>query len=207
MRVPKKNYPLQHDIDYREGQADTTWVPLGGASGIGLAAAEILAEKGASVHVLDLNLPEQDVPGVRFHKCNVARWEELRDAFDVVGPVDYAFANAGVSEEADYFADQLDGDGKLVEPAYRVLDINVRAVYNFVKLAWSSMRKRENRPAGSIVITISSTAYAPEQSLPVYSSGKLAVSLTLLCLLRSNVLSGHAPASKHVEANTLEEEC
>lgn len=127
------------------------------------------------MHVLDLNLPEHDVPGVAFYQCNIARWEELRDAFDAVGPVDYAFANAGVSEEADYFADQLDSEGKLVEPAYRVLDINVRAVYNFVKLAWSSMRKREG---GSIVITTSASGYAPEQSLPVYSSGKLAVSLS-----------------------------
>ena len=135
-----------------------------------------MAERGASVHVLDLNLPSKDVPGVQFYKCNVAHWEELRDVFDTVGPVDYAFANAGVSEEVDYFADELDSHGKLVEPTYRVLDINVRAVYNFVKLAWSSMRKREGRPGGSIVITTSASGYAPEQSLPVYSSGKLAVS-------------------------------
>lgn len=87
--------------------------------------------------------------------------------------IDYAFANAGVSEETNYFADDLDDEGRLREPAYRVLDVNVRAVYNFVKLAWSQMRK--NKVAGSIVITTSASGYAPEQSLPVYSSGKLAV--------------------------------
>lgn len=36
---------------------------------------------------------------------------------------------------------------------------------------------RKNNIAGSIVVTTSATAYAPEQSLPVYSAAKLAVCL------------------------------
>jgi NAD(P)-dependent dehydrogenase (short-subunit alcohol dehydrogenase family) len=141
-----------------------------------LATARILAKKEAIVHVLDINQFEEVIPGVQFHKCNIASWEELRSSFDKIGHVDYAFANAGVSEEADYFADQLDAEGRLVEPTYRVLDVNVRGVYNLVKLAWSRMRK--DQTPGSIVITTSASGYAPEQSLPVYSSGKLAVSNT-----------------------------
>jgi NAD(P)-dependent dehydrogenase (short-subunit alcohol dehydrogenase family) len=148
-------------------------VHAGGASGIGFAAAKILAERGASVHVLDLDQPSEDVSGVQYRHCNITKWDELRSAFEDVGHIDFVFANAGVTEEMDYFADTLDSAGRLAEPAYHVLDVNLRAVYNVVKLAWSRMRK--DKTPGSIVITTSASGYAPEQSLPVYSSGKLAV--------------------------------
>lgn len=163
------------DIPSLQGK---TAIITGGSSGIGLAAVQLLTSRGATVHILDINPPsdgEALLHGAHFHSCNTAVWAELRGAFDSVsGPVDFAFANAGVSEEADYFADTFDDDGRLAEPTYRVLDVNVRGVYNFVKLALSRMRK-EKTP-GSIVITTSASGYAPEQSLPVYSSGKLAVS-------------------------------
>lgn len=146
----------------------------GGSSGIGYAAARLLAEREASVHIIDVNPPEEDVSNIRFHKCDITKWSELRAIFQEVGHIDYAFANAGVSEETNYFADQFDSDGLLVEPTYAVLDVNLRGVYNVIKLAWSQMRA--DKTHGSIVITTSATAYSPEQSLPVYSSGKLAVS-------------------------------
>ena len=125
------------------------------------------------MHILDLDEPTEPQPELHFHRCNVASWEELRALFDSVGPVDYAFANAGVSEETNYFADTFDDQGNLLEPTYQVLDVNLRGVLNFVKLAWSTMRK--HKIEGSIVITTSATAYAPEQSLPVYAAGKAAV--------------------------------
>lgn len=162
---------------------------LGGASGIGLAAAKILAGKGATVHILDINPPTPDelpaalTTAVHFHKCDVSSWVALRAVFEAVGRIDLAFANAGVSEETDYFADTFDAEGQLQEPAYGVLHVNLRGVLNLVKLAWSSMRK--NKVAGSIVITTSATAYAPEQSLPVYAGGKLAVSCLCFTLYLS----------------------
>lgn len=154
----------------------TSW--LGGASGIGLAAAKILLSKGAEVHILDLEAPlelSQGQENVYYHQCDVIVWGNLRAVFNEIGRIDYAFANAGASEEADYFADTLDHTGELQEPAYHVIDLNFRAVANFVKLAWSSMRR--NKVKGSIVITTSATAYAPEQSLPVFSGTKLAASI------------------------------
>lgn len=147
---------------------------IGGSSGIGYAAARLLAEREASVHIIDVNAPEEDIPNIHFHRCDITKWSELRAIFQEVGHIDYAFANAGVSEETNYFADQFDSDGLLVEPSYAVLDVNLRGVYKVIKLAWSQMRA--DKTHGSIVITTSATAYSPEQSLPVYSSGKLAVS-------------------------------
>ncbi|KAI0474772.1 short chain dehydrogenase reductase [Xylaria cf. heliscus] len=175
-------------------------IVTGGCSGIGLSAASILARKGAEVHILDLNETSGPLPPgrIHFHKCNVAKWEQLRNVFDEIPQIDFAFANAGVSEEIDYFADAFDENGKLQEPAYAVLDVNFRAVVNFVKLAWSSMRK--NKIPGSIVITTSATAYAPEQSLPVYAGAKLAL-VGLIRSLRSVIvkdgitINGVAPAA------------
>lgn len=70
--------------------------------------------------------------------------------------------------------DSYDEQGNLLEPSYSVIDTNFRGTLNFIKLALNSMKK--NNIQGSIVITSSATAYSAEQSLPVYSGTKAAVS-------------------------------
>ena len=165
---------------------------LGGASGIGLASAKILAAHGATVHVLDLTKADADGPpnhsNINFSICDVASWTELLAAFERIGHVDIAVANAGVSQEADYFADSFTSDGKLEEPKYEVLNVNLRAVLNFVKLSLSAFQKQG--PGGSLVITASSTALSPEQSLPVYSATKLGV-VGFVRALRSTIPHTH----------------
>ena len=93
-----------------------------------------------------------------------------------------------MSEEQDYFADTFDEAGEMLEPKYNVIEVNYRGVLNFVKLATSYMR-REGK-GGSIVITSSATAYSPEQSLPVYSATKLAVSDCMSTLISCLVVAG-----------------
>ena len=127
-------------------------------------------------------------PNVHFSICNAASWSELLAAFERIGHVDIAIANAGVSEENDYFADSFDANGKLLEPNYGVLDVNFRAVVNFIKLSLSHFKKQG--PGGSLVITTSATAFSPEQSLPVYSATKLGT-VGLVRALRSTILHTH----------------
>lgn len=134
---------------------------------------KILASKNAKAYILDVNPPDEALPSnVEFIKCNITSWLELRSAFEQVKNVNIAVANAGVSEESNYFEDTFDEAGRLLEPRYGVLDVNYRSVLNFVKL---SVRYMREAGGGSIVITSSATAYAPEHSIPVYSSTKLAV--------------------------------
>jgi len=155
-------------------QTDHGLHATGGASGIGYAAAKILASHGAKVHILDLNPPVEEIPsGIEFTGCSVTSWSELCVIFERIGHVDMVFANAGVSEEVDYFEDTFDENGQLQEPRYAVMEVNLRAVINVIKLSLRAMRKKAT--GGSIVLTASATAYAPEQSLPVYSALKLAV--------------------------------
>ena len=155
----------------------------GASSGIGLEAAAIFAEKGASVLNLDINPPSVPVhENVEYRKCDISNWQELLAAFKHAGDVHIAVSNAGVSEETDYFADTFDEEsGELLEPTYGVLGVNLRGVFNFTKLALSNFRKRKY--PGSIVITSSATAYSPEHSLPVYSASKLAVSIVACIIL------------------------
>lgn len=176
----------------------------GGASGIGLAAAKILLSKGATVHVIDRNEPIeagwQGWSDLHYHKCDVTKFIEQRAVFDTIGPVHIAFANAGVAETVNFFADSFDAEGKLQQPDSLVLDVNVTGVLYTVKLAWSSMRRHQI--PGSIVITTSTTAFAPEAALPTYSAGKLAL-VGLVRSLRNNTvidnitINAVAPAGTH----------
>ena len=151
---------------------------IGGASGIGLATAKILSSLGAEVHILDIcPLEKEDVishPALVFHSCDVTSWVQQRSAFKSAGHVDMVFANAGLSEKANYFTDVLDSNGDLQEPPSTLLDVNLTGVLYTVKLAWYAMKQQN--PRGSIVITTSGTAYVPWQSLAVYTSAKLAAS-------------------------------
>ena len=147
------------------------------------------------MHILDLSPPDETssskITGLEFTACNVTSWDELRRFFDRIGHVDMVFANAGVSEETDYFKDTFDQNGALEEPKYGVLGVNYRAVLNCIKLSVRAMRSQ--RTGGSIVITTSATAFAPEQSLPVYSATKLGVSFLNLDNQAPRWLRKHSP--------------
>jgi NAD(P)-dependent dehydrogenase (short-subunit alcohol dehydrogenase family) len=124
----------------------------------------------------------------------------LRSIFSKIGSLDFAFANAGISETENFLADTVEVtpaehshqnglkggiSDSLKEPSYPLLDVNFKAVLNVVKLAHHSF-KRDGKQ-GAIVLTSSATAYAPEQSLPVYSAVKLAL-VGLVRSLRHNLI-------------------
>ncbi|KAI4217472.1 MAG: hypothetical protein LQ351_000067 [Letrouitia transgressa] len=186
----------QSDIPSLEGK---TVIVTGGANGIGFAAVEIFASRGATVYILDLSPPDSPLPPrTHFLETNIASWPALLAAFKRAGHVDICVANAGVSEETNYFKDTFDANGDLEEPKYRVMDVNYRAVVNFVKIALSTLRRQGG--GGSIVITTSATAYAPEHSLPVYSMGKLGLvglvrALRPITLLDNITINSVAPAA------------
>lgn len=134
-----------------------------------------MASRGAQVTILDICQPEETLPtGIQYQKCDISNWSELSAVFSAAGPVHIAVANAGQGEDGSYLKDSYDEQGNLLEPSYNVIDTNFRGTLNFIKLALHNMKK--NSTEGSIVITSSATAYSAEQSLPVYSGTKAAVS-------------------------------
>ncbi|CEJ91137.1 Putative Short chain dehydrogenase reductase family [[Torrubiella] hemipterigena] len=177
---------LTIDFDVIPNLAGKRVIITGASSGIGLAAATIFQQKGAWVLNLDTNPPlEGTAAGIEYRKCDVSNWKSLKEAFAYAGTVDIAVSNAGISETTDFVAEAFDGDFEtLQELEYRVLDVNLRAVINFTRLALNHFHNRKY--PGSIVITSSATAYAPEQSLPVYSASKLAL-IGFIRALRSSI--------------------
>jgi NAD(P)-dependent dehydrogenase (short-subunit alcohol dehydrogenase family) len=140
----------------------------GGASGIGLATATLLAERGAQVAVLDLK------PGDEGFRCDVSSDDEVRSAVDAVverfGRLDILVNNAGIGAQGDVTAN---GDDEW----HRVFDVNV---VGMVRLARAALPHLRNSPSAAIVNTCSIAAWAGLPSRALYSATKGAVlSLTL----------------------------
>ncbi|WP_328614342.1 SDR family oxidoreductase [Amycolatopsis sp. NBC_00355] len=140
----------------------------GGASGIGLATATLLAERGAQVAVLDLK------PGDDGFRCDVSSDDDVRSAVDAVvdrfGRLDILVNNAGIGAQGDVTAN---GDDEW----HRVFDVNV---VGMVRLARAALPHLKNSPSAAIVNTCSIAAWAGLPSRALYSATKGAVlSLTL----------------------------
>ncbi|MFB9689895.1 SDR family NAD(P)-dependent oxidoreductase [Amycolatopsis plumensis] len=140
----------------------------GGASGIGKAAADLLAERGAQVAILDLN------PGDDGFRCDVSSDQEVREAIDAVvarfGRLDILVNNAGIGAQGDVTGNDDD-------EWHRVFDVNV---VGMVRLARAALPHLKNSPSAAIVNTCSIAAWAGLPNRALYSASKGAVlSLTL----------------------------
>lgn len=148
-------------------------IVTGGASGIGLATAKLLASRGARVACLDLkpdDLPEP-LHGI---ECDVTDDAAVRAAVDEVvtrfGRLDVVVNNAGIGAIGT-IADNADDEW------LRVLDVNV---VGMVRVARAALPHLRNSPAAAIVNTCSIAATAGLPQRAVYSASKGAVlSLTL----------------------------
>ena len=148
-------------------------IVTGGASGIGLATARLLAGRGGRVACLDLKpdgLPEP-LYGI---ECDVTDDAAVRAAVDEVvgqfGRLDIVVNNAGIGAIGTV-ADNPDDEW------LRVLDVNV---VGMVRVARAALPHLRNSPAAAIVNTCSIAATAGLPQRAVYSASKGAVlSLTL----------------------------
>ena len=138
----------------------------GGASGIGAAAAELLNQRGARVFVLDVRDPARGLP--TFH-TDVARFDEVRAPSTALPrrpapsisssppPESMAYGTALTTTEAEWD---------------RMLNINLRGVWNVARAAIPHMRGR----GGSIVIVSSVQALATQRNVFAYAISKHALS-------------------------------
>lgn len=74
----------------------------GGASGIGRAAAELIAAAGAEVHVLDRDEERAaevaaGIPGARAHRLDVTEGDEVGRLLEAIGPLDILVNSAGTA--------------------------------------------------------------------------------------------------------------
>ncbi|KAF4463142.1 hypothetical protein FALBO_10044 [Fusarium albosuccineum] len=163
---------------------DKVTIVTGGASGIGKAIVELLAQHGAVVACGDLNKNAGEAledslklsgRKAEYYEADVTDWASQRDLFSVVkqkyGRIDLVFANAGVGERNTVFDDILDSDGSLAAPNLAVIDVNLKGAIYTTKLALHHMATN-NPPGGGLVMTGSTSSYNERPNLPLYSTAK-----------------------------------
>jgi NAD(P)-dependent dehydrogenase (short-subunit alcohol dehydrogenase family) len=151
---------------------DNAAVVVGGASGMGRATAERLAERGARVAVLDL--PTSDGAavakelggGASFHPCNVT------DSDGVEAALAAAVEDLGALHSLDAFRS--------------VIELNLIATFNLNRLqAWHMSRNEpDDDERGVIVNTSSIAAFEGQIGQVAYSAAKAAIAGMTLTMAR-----------------------
>lgn len=141
-------------------------VVTGGASGIGAAVADLLAEEGAQVTILDL--VEGDA-GHHWQRCDVSDTSSVNAAIEGAvaqfGRLDMVVNNAGIGAQGDIAANSDD------EWA-RVLDVNVTGM---IRVARAALPHLKDSDAASVTNTASIAATAGLPQRVLYSATKGAV--------------------------------
>jgi 2-keto-3-deoxy-L-fuconate dehydrogenase len=159
---------------------DRAAIVTGGASGIGLATAHLLAARGARVAVLDRDISAAiaTAPGIHTVAADVTDDAALRQAVAAVagtlGGIDILVNNAGIGA-AGTVEDNDDDEWR------RVFDVNVFGIARTTRAALPHLRAAARQRGQAAIVntcSIAATAGLPRRAL--YSATKGAVlSLTL----------------------------
>jgi NAD(P)-dependent dehydrogenase (short-subunit alcohol dehydrogenase family) len=138
----------------------------GGANGIGLAVARLLAESGASVWIFDL---EREDPwsaarqiGAKACCVDVTDRASIDAALTAAGTPDIVIANAGIASEAD-FCELTAAEWE------RIVAVNLTGAFHTVQAA---ARRMKPRRSGAIVLTASTNSFDGEARLAAYNASK-----------------------------------
>ncbi|KAF1953701.1 NAD(P)-binding protein [Byssothecium circinans] len=145
----------------------------GGASGIGLAVAELCIKSGMSVSIVDFNketlgLAEKNLKGdVKFLQADVSKEQDWKHIRDSVKDVDFLMLNAGVGGQGSW------GDGDYFQ---RILSTNLFGViYGLNTYVPSFQARADDAAPAAIVITGSKQGITNPPGNPAYNASKAAV--------------------------------
>ncbi|WP_199443633.1 SDR family NAD(P)-dependent oxidoreductase [Umezawaea beigongshangensis] len=157
-------------------------IVTGGASGIGLATATLLAARGARVASLDL-VPSATAPVLGF-AADVSDADSVTAAVEEVvelfGGLDVLVNNAGIGAQGTVEANADD-------EWHRVFDVNVVGIVRTTRAALPHLRRSDR---ASIVNTCSIAATAGLPNRALYSATKGAVLSLTLAMAADHVAEG-----------------
>jgi 2-keto-3-deoxy-L-fuconate dehydrogenase len=154
-------------------------VVTGAGSGIGLATAKILKERGATVYGLDLT--EGGMAGIAtWIKCDVGDDASVTKAFEGISKLDILINNAAISAVGTIEANSSD-------EWLKVMNVNVLGIVRTSKSALPLLRKSK---AAAIVNTCSVAATAGIPKRAVYSASKGAVFSLTLAMANDHIVDG-----------------
>lgn len=164
----------------------------GGASGLGLATAEALLERGARVVVLDLPTADGAAVGtarerIRFAPGDVRSEADVAAALDTaaaLGDLRVVVTCAGVAPAARVVGR---AGAHPLDLFQRTVDINLVGTFNVLRLAAERMRAHDLADAeerGVIVTTASVAAFDGQIGQAAYSASKAAVAGMTLPIAR-----------------------
>jgi len=128
-------------------------VITGGASGIGLATAQLFAKQGAEVCIIDLKAADMVndilpvIGNIRYFACDISNQQQVHQVINEIGKVDILVNNAGIAHigKADATS-ETDFD--------RVYNVNVKGPYNCLHAVLPLMLKQ----GGGVILNVSSIA-------------------------------------------------
>ena len=153
---------------------DKKAVITGAGSGIGKAIAVLFAQRGAHVHVVDLNDAaclqvvreiREEAGRVTSHACDVSRQVDVEAMMAAIGPFDILVNNAGIAHIGT-------ADNTSEEDFDRVMNVNVKGVYNCLHAGIPQLRANGG---GAILNMASVAAWVGIKERFAYSTGKGAV--------------------------------
>jgi NAD(P)-dependent dehydrogenase (short-subunit alcohol dehydrogenase family) len=153
----------------------------GGASGIGLATAQLLTDRGAAVACLDVADPPEPLYGVRADvRDDTSVRSAVARAVEHLGGLDVLVNNAGIGAQGTV-EDNDDGEW------HNVFDVNVFGMVRMSRAALPHLRRSEH---AAIVNTCSIAATAGLPSRALYSATKGAVLSLTLAMAADHVREG-----------------
>src|SRR5271169_5752605 len=166
-------------------------VVIGGASGMGRASAELLADRGADVAVLDREGSDgkavADGLGGTFYPVDVTDFtgteETLQTAVDKLGGLHVTVTTAGGGIAKRTMSKSGPHD---LESFQSVIDLNLIASFNISRLAASymSQNEAEDEERGVIINTASIAAFEGQIGQVAYTAAKAGIAGMCLTMAR-----------------------
>ena len=143
----------------------------GGASGIGAASTQWFAQKGATVFVLDKQVPNyvMDKQTTCYISCDVTDPQQVRNAINTAQqdnkPLDVLFCNAGVHLFANL-------EESSIEAMQRVMATNFYGTVYCLQQVLPIMKAQKK---GCVILMASDQAFIAKEECAIYGASKAAI--------------------------------